>query len=86
LYVDKPRLISDLLNSSEENYFFSRPRRFGKILLLHTTKELFTGNRKRFKDLWIEQSDCTFPKQPVLFLSLLISSDNPEILKTNLLT
>jgi uncharacterized membrane-anchored protein YjiN (DUF445 family) len=85
LYADKTRFIYELLESSEKNYFLSRPRRFGKTLLLHTISELFTGNRKRFKGLWIDQSNFTFPKHPVLFLSLSQESASPEILQKNIL-
>ncbi|MDZ7878585.1 MAG: AAA family ATPase [Saprospiraceae bacterium] len=35
-------------------YFLSRPRRFGKSLMVSTLKELFEGNRVLFKNLWIE--------------------------------
>ncbi|MDR0620710.1 MAG: AAA family ATPase [Deltaproteobacteria bacterium] len=85
LYDDKTKYIYDLIRSSENNYFLSRPRRFGKTLLLSTIKEVFSGNRQRFKNLWIGQSDYDFPKHPVLSLSMSMSSESPEILKTNLL-
>ena len=53
LYVDKTELIFDLLNGAG-HYFLSRPRRFGKSLLVSTLKEIFLGNKEYFKDLWIE--------------------------------
>lgn len=34
-------------------YFLSRPRRFGKSLLISTLKEIFSGNKELFKELWI---------------------------------
>ena len=46
----------------------SRPRRFGKSLLISTLKELFQGNRQLFKGLWIDQSDFPFTKHPVIHL------------------
>jgi hypothetical protein len=86
LYADKTRYIYDLLKGPKKSFFLSRPRRFGKTLLLRTINELFAGNPELFKDLWIGRSDYTFPEHPVLSLSLSMSSANPEILKTNLLS
>lgn len=51
LYVDKTQYIYELLNG--KYYFMSRPRRFGKSLLISTLKEIFSGNKEIFKDLWI---------------------------------
>jgi Predicted AAA-ATPase len=42
-YVDKTRLIHHLINSGVY-FFLSRPRRFGKSLLLNTIKEIFLGS------------------------------------------
>lgn len=53
LYVDKTKQIFSLLES-ERYLFFSRPRRFGKSLLVSTLKEIFKGSRDLFKGLWIE--------------------------------
>ena len=47
-YVDKSGLAIDLLNSGKY-FFLSRPRRFGKSLLVDTFKELFEGNRALFE-------------------------------------
>ena len=51
IYVDKTELIHKLISTRYN--FLSRPRRFGKSLLLNTIKEIFLGNRELFKDLWI---------------------------------
>ena len=51
IYVDKTKYIFNLFN--QKYYFLSRPRRFGKSLLLNTIKEIFLGNREMFKGLWI---------------------------------
>ncbi|MCB0535581.1 MAG: AAA family ATPase [Saprospiraceae bacterium] len=53
LYVDKTKHIDQLV-SSGQYYFLSRPRRFGKSLLISTLRELFLGNQELFKGLWIE--------------------------------
>ncbi|MDR3223665.1 MAG: AAA family ATPase, partial [Methanobrevibacter sp.] len=52
LYVDKTKYIYELIESGDI-YFLSRPRRFGKSLLLSTIAELFKGNRELFKGLYI---------------------------------
>jgi hypothetical protein len=85
-YVDKTRDIHRLVTRPEKNFFLSRPRRFGKSLLLYTLEELFSGNRQRFNGLWIDRSDYSFPRLPVVFLSLSLESDSPEDLKDGLMT
>jgi hypothetical protein len=52
LYVDKTKYIHKLIENGDI-YFLSRPRRFGKSLLLSTIAELFKGNEKLFKELYI---------------------------------
>ena len=49
-YVDKTPLIRDLVERGDY-YFLSRPRRFGKSLLLDTLRELFAGNEPMFRGL-----------------------------------
>ena len=51
-YVDKTRLVWSLIQGGSR-YFLSRPRRFGKSLLLSTLKELFEGNEPLFEGLYI---------------------------------
>ncbi|MGB1242590.1 MAG: AAA family ATPase, partial [Chitinophagales bacterium] len=53
LYVDKTRQILSLLNRGDY-LFLSRPRRFGKSLLVSTLKSLFEGKKDLFKGLYIE--------------------------------
>ena len=54
-YIDKTQLIYDLiLNGS--SYFLSRPRRFGKSLLISTLEALFLGKKDLFEGLWIENA------------------------------
>jgi len=66
LYVDKTKAIHHLL-SEGKLYFLSRPRRFGKTLLISTLKNIFRGNKKLFKDLYISQkTDWKWPVHPVL--------------------
>ncbi len=68
LYVDKTELLYQLIDSSKY-YFLSRPRRFGKSLLVSTLRELFQGQRECFKGLWIEDKWDWDAKNPVIHLS-----------------
>lgn len=52
LYVDKTEIIYQLIEKGKY-YFLSRPRRFGKSLLVDTMDELFSGSRELFEGLWI---------------------------------
>jgi hypothetical protein len=69
VYIDKTQLIHQLI-SSGKYYFLSRPRRFGKSLLLSTIKEIFSGNNELFKGLWIENQWDWRQKNPVIHLRL----------------
>ncbi len=67
LYVDKTKHIYKLA-SGGKYYFLSRPRRFGKSLLVSTFKELFEGSRELFKGLWIEEHWDWEKTNPVIHL------------------
>ena len=67
LYVDKTRFVYNLVRSPLKNYYFiSRPRRFGKSLMCSTLRALFEGRRELFRGLYIESTDYSFEKYPVL--------------------
>jgi hypothetical protein len=68
VYIDKTEHVYNLVRT-EGVYFLSRPRRFGKSLLISTFKELFEGNRLLFKDLWIEDKWNWSDVRPVIHLS-----------------
>jgi hypothetical protein len=65
LYVDKTEHIHRLIVEGSV-YFLSRPRRFGKSLLISTLDEIFQGNKELFEDLWIYNSDYAWEKHPVV--------------------
>jgi Predicted AAA-ATPase len=68
VYIDKTEFIYNL--TQEANYYFlSRPRRFGKSLLLSTIKELFQGSKELFEGLWIEDKWDWGKQNPVIHLS-----------------
>ncbi|MCL2060630.1 MAG: ATP-binding protein [Oscillospiraceae bacterium] len=84
VYVDKTRYVYELINGASYN-FLSRPRRFGKSLLLDTIEEVFNGDKRLFEGLWIHSSDYDFTKHPVIRLDMSsVSSENPDTLKTSI--
>ena len=66
-YVDKTGFIARLLDEGK-HYFLSRPRRFGKSLLLDTLKELFEGNQPLFAGLHIYDRWDWSVRHPVIRL------------------
>ncbi len=69
LYVDKTALIYQLV-STGSYYFLSRPRRFGKSMLLSTLHAYFSGKKELFEGLAIEKLEKDWIKYPVLHLDL----------------
>lgn len=78
VYVDKTRYVYQLISQSRV-YFLSRPRRFGKSLLLSTLDAYFSGKQELFKGLYLEQAELEFAvrekreawqQYPVLYLDL----------------
>ena len=69
LYVDKTELIYRLV-SSGCYYFLSRPRRFGKSLLMSTIHSYFSGRKDLFEGLAIEKLEKEWLEHPVLHLDL----------------
>ena len=67
-YVDKTPLIQRLIGNGDF-YFLSRPRRFGKSLLVDTLRELFEGNESLFRDLAIHDNWDWSVSHPVVRLS-----------------
>ena len=68
LYVDKTRHIHRLITEGKY-YFLSRPRRFGKSLLLSAIKEVFLGSRWLFEGLWILDEWDWSQRFPVVHVS-----------------
>ncbi len=68
IYVDKTQDIYKLIDSGSY-YFLSRPRRFGKSLLMNTIKELFKANKELFQGLWIYDKWDWEEQYPVIKIS-----------------
>ncbi|MCX6583689.1 MAG: AAA family ATPase [Candidatus Aminicenantes bacterium] len=84
IYVDKTRQIHDLFATGGRYYFLSRPRRFGKSLLISTLAEIFSGNKELFKGLWIYDK-IEWTQHPVVYLDLSkVTFKTPEILENAL--
>ena len=86
LYVDKTPWIYRMVTQGIY-YFLSRPRRFGKSLLVSTLSNMFQGKKELFKGLWIaEQSDWDWQAYPVITIDFNeISHSTPDELKQSLL-
>ncbi len=68
VYVDKTDLVYSLV-SEGKIYFLSRPRRFGKSLLISTLENYFLGRKELFKSLAIEKLETEWKKYPVFHIS-----------------
>lgn len=81
VYIDKTRLIYDLV-SNNDYVFLSRPRRFGKSLLLSTIKAYFEGRKELFLGLDIYDLEKEWVNYPVLNLELSrVEPNNPQSLR-----
>ena len=89
-YIDKTKLIEEIVNDGAKVKLFTRPRRFGKTLNMSTLKYFFdvrngVENRKLFKNLYIENSPVMEEqgKYPVAFISMkgIASNNFDEALK-----
>ena len=68
IYVDKTQLLHTLVTQGKM-YFLSRPRRFGKSLLVSTLAELFKGSRELFTATWVEDKWDWTQKSPIIHIS-----------------
>ena len=67
VYVDKTDLLGNLVTGGRDAYYFiSRPRRFGKSLMLSTLKYIFQGRRDLFQGLAIDKMDYDWKTYPVI--------------------
>ncbi|MDR1038771.1 MAG: AAA family ATPase [Deltaproteobacteria bacterium] len=87
VYVDKTAMILDLLRQRGP-YFISRPRRFGKSLLLDTIQQIFEGKRELFAGLEIEKRfpDYNWAPTPVIRIDMNYVSTDPEKFETSLIS
>ena len=83
-YIDKTALIYKMVKTGSY-YFLSRPRRFGKSLLISTLEAYFQGKRELFEGLAMEKLEKDWIKYPILHLDLNTQKyDTPESLEDKL--
>ena len=70
LYVDKTEYIYRMTHTSGKYFFLSRPRRFGKSLLVSTMQNYFEGKKELFKGLAIEKLEKDWTEYPVLHFDM----------------
>ncbi|MDR2762721.1 MAG: AAA family ATPase [Planctomycetaceae bacterium] len=85
LYVDKTEIIYRMISTGRV-YFLSRPRRFGKSLLLSTLEAIFKGRKELFEGLYIYDKWDWSQHYPVIKIDwTLISHATPEETKINMI-
>ena len=83
-YVDKTALIYQMVKTGRY-YFLSRPRRFGKSLLISTLEAYFQGKKELFEGLAMEKLEKDWAKYPILHIDLNTEKYNtPESLENKL--
>ena len=70
LYIDKTEYIYRMTHGGGKYFFLSRPRRFGKSLLVSTLDSYFSGKKELFKGLAMEKLEQDWTEYPVVHLSL----------------
>ena len=70
VYVDKTEYIWKMVSTEAKNFFLSRPRRFGKSLLVDTLRCYFEGRKELFEGLYIYDKEKEWRKYPVIRLDL----------------
>ncbi len=70
LYIDKTAYMYRMANSDGKFIFLSRPRRFGKSLLVSTLQSYFEGRKELFKGLAMEKLEKEWTEYPVLHFDL----------------
>ncbi len=69
-YVDKTDLVYEMTHGGTDYVFLSRPRRFGKTLLVSTLKAYFEGKKELFEGLAMEKLETEWTKYPVLHFNM----------------
>ena len=82
LYVDKTDIIWQLANRNKTYNYLSRPRRFGKSVLVDTLEAYFMGKKELFEGLKIMQLETEWVKRPVIRLDMSRAGAEPETLRS----
>ena len=84
LYVDKTDIIWQLANRNKTYNYLSRPRRFGKSVLVDTLEAYFLGKKELFEGLKIMQLETEWVKRPVVRLDMSRAGAEPDTLRSYL--
>ena len=84
LYVDKTDIIWQLANRGKKYNYLSRPRRFGKSVLVDTLEAYFMGKKELFEGLKIMQMETEWVKRPVIRLDMSRAGAAPESVRSYL--
>ena len=84
LYVDKTDIVWQLANGVKTYNYLSRPRRFGKSVLVDTLEAYFMGKKELFEGLKIMQMETEWVKRPVIRLDMSCAGAEPETLRSYL--
>ena len=84
LYVDKTDIIWQLVNKGKKYNYLSRPRRFGKSVLVDTLESYFLGKKELFEGLKIMQLETEWVKRPVIRLDMSQAGAEPESIQSYL--
>ena len=84
LYVDKTDIVWELTNRGRKYNYLSRPRRFGKSVLVDTLEAYFLGKRELFEGLRIMELEREWVKRPVIRLDMSRAGAAPDTLRSYL--
>ncbi len=85
LYIDKTQFIHRLAHEDGKYFFLSRPRRFGKSLLISTMQAYFEGKRELFEGLAVDRLETEWESWPVLRIDLsMVKTRDPEQLSAQI--
>lgn len=84
LYVDKTDIIWKLANRGKKYNYLSRPRRFGKSVLVDTLQAYFEAKKELFEDLKIMEFEKEWVKRPVVRLDMSRAGAEPDTLRSYL--
>lgn len=76
-YVDKTALMWKMV-SEGKYYFLSRPRRFGKSLMVSTLEAFFSGERELFNGLYVDSVEWDWQQYPILHIDLNVKKYETE--------
>ena len=84
LYVDKTDLVWQLVNGNKKYNYLSRPRRFGKSVLVDTLESYLTGKKELFEGLKIMDLEKEWVKRPVIRLDMSRGGASADTLRSYL--